>query len=272
MLDFSPPDWVSLAHAADFDAVGVRVAVASPGEEPWPMTPGSAMLAETLRRIDDTGVAVLDVEIVKLSPDSAEATYEQLFETGQALGARFLNVLADDSDLARVRDNFAALVEQARPYGLRPMIEPMLYMGVRNLSDAVAVAEGTGGGVTVDPLHLQRFGGTPEHLRFLDPDLLGYYQLCDAPLTAPSGLPVPRRMPRGQPGEGSDLQTEARTARLLPGEGQLPLVDIIDAMDPTIPVSVEAPNLALRDEIGALEFARRARQGVRRLLSSRQRT
>jgi sugar phosphate isomerase/epimerase len=272
MLDVAPPDWVTLAHDAGFDAVGIRVAAASPGEEPWPMAPGSPMLAETLRRLDDTGIGVLDVEIVKLSPNSAEATYQPLFETGQALGARFLNVLADDPDLTRVRDNFAALVEQAQPYSLRPVIEPMIYMSVRNLRDAVLVAQGTGGGVTVDPLHLQRFGGSPDELHSLDPGLFGYYQLCDAPLEAPSDVPRPRRMPRGQPMEGSsDLQMEARAARLLPGEGELPLTEIVDAMDPTIPVSVEAPNLELRDEIGASEFMRRARQGVRRLLSARQR-
>jgi len=103
------------------------------------MAPGSPMLAETMRRLDDTGMGVLDVEIVKLSPNSAEATYQPLFETGQALGARFLNVLADDPDLVRVRDNFAALVEQAQPYGLRPVIEPMIYMSVRNLRDAVQI-------------------------------------------------------------------------------------------------------------------------------------
>jgi sugar phosphate isomerase/epimerase len=66
-----------------------------------------------------------------------------------------------------------------------------------------------------------------------------------------------------------DARHESRAARLLPGEGELPLEEIVAAMPADIPVSVEAPNHALREEIGALEFARRARAGVARLLSVR---
>ena len=37
--------------------------------------------------------------------------------TAAALGAIFLNVMADDPDLHRARDTFAALVQAARLYG-----------------------------------------------------------------------------------------------------------------------------------------------------------
>jgi sugar phosphate isomerase/epimerase len=269
MLDMAPPDWVTLAAGAGFDAVGIRVAAAGPPEESWPMAVGSPMLAETLRRMDDTGITALDVEIVRLVGDSVPASYEPLFEVGARLRASFVNVMADDPDLARTRDNFHLLAEKARPYGLRPVIEPMTYMRVRSLADAVFVAAGSGGGLTIDPLHLRRFGATPADIRLVDPGLLLYYQLCDAPLEAPSGLVRPHRLPRGQSTDVGDAQLESRAARLLPGEGELPLEEIVAAMPADIPVSVEAPNLALRQEIGALEFARRARAGVGRLLSMR---
>jgi sugar phosphate isomerase/epimerase len=269
MLDVAPPEWVRLAAASGFDAVGIRAAAISAVEEPYPMAVGSPMFAETKRRLADTGVRVLDVELVRLAPDSDPTAHEQLFETGAQLGATFLNVLADDPDLDRIRDNFHALADAALPYGLRPVIEPMVYMRVANLADAIYVAAGSGGGVTIDPLHLHRFGGTPEQLRSVDPALFGFYQLCDAPLQAPVRIPRPRRMPRNQSLEMTDAQFEARAARLLPGEGELPLAEIVAAMPADIPVSVEAPNLALRDAVGAAEFMRRARQGVARLLSTR---
>jgi hypothetical protein len=60
MLDAAPPDWVTLAHDAGFDAAGIRAAAIGPTEEEWPMRVGSMMLAETLRRMSDTGVRVLD--------------------------------------------------------------------------------------------------------------------------------------------------------------------------------------------------------------------
>jgi sugar phosphate isomerase/epimerase len=268
MLDVAPPDLVTVAHDAGFDAVGIRAATIGPAEQVWPMAVGSPMLAETRRRLDDTGLRVLDVEIVRLTPATEPRGYGALFETGAALGARFVNVLADDPDLARARDNFAALAGHAREYGLRPVLEAMIYTKVRSLDDAVRIVEGTVGGVTIDPLHLRRFGGNPAQIRAIDPAFFLYYQLCDAPLRVPRGLPRPRRLPRGQSLDIDDLAFEARAARLLPGEGELPLAEIVAAMPPDIPVSVEAPNQARVTEVGPAGYARLARRSVERLLGT----
>ena len=89
MLDIAPPDWVSLAHDAGFDAVGIRAAAIGPTEEDWPMRAGSPMLAETLRRMDDTGVRVLDAELVRIDPQTVVAKYEPLFETAVGSGRQF---------------------------------------------------------------------------------------------------------------------------------------------------------------------------------------
>jgi len=270
MLDVAPPDWVSLAAETGFDAVGIRVAAVGPTEEPWPMTAGSTMLAETRRRLDDTGVRVLDVELIRLAPESDPGGYESLFDSGARLGASFVNVMADDPDLDRTRDNFARIAESARSYNLRPVIEPMAYMRVSSLADAIFVAHGSGGGVTVDPLHLRRVGATLDQVRAIDRELLLYYQLCDAPLEGPTGLPRPASLPRGQSVEGvSDAQLEARALRLMPGEGELALEDIVAAMPDDIPVSVEAPNLQLTAELGRVEFMHRARQAVDNILRVR---
>jgi hypothetical protein len=112
------------------------------------------MLTETQRRMAATGVTVLDVEVVRLTPDSNPAAYEALFDVGALLGARFVNVLPDDPDLGRLRDSFHILADKARPYGLRPTLEPTAYTSVRSLADAAFVAAGSGGGITIDPLHL----------------------------------------------------------------------------------------------------------------------
>jgi len=118
------------------------------------MRVGSPMLAETLRRMDDTGVRVLDAELVRIDPQTAVARYGPLFETAAALGASFINVMADDPNLHRATDTFASLVEAARPYGVRPAIEAIPYMHVKTLPDAAALVgtrgragPGTGGGV-----------------------------------------------------------------------------------------------------------------------------
>jgi sugar phosphate isomerase/epimerase len=269
MLDTAPPDWVSLAHEAGFDAVGIRAAAIGPTEEEWPMRAGSPMLAETLRRMADTGVRVLDAEIIRIDPHTVIAKYEPLFETGAALGASFINVMGDDPDLDRAQDTFAALAAATRPYGLRPAIEAIPYMQTKTLSDAAVLIGESGGGIIIDPLHLQRGGGSPGDTESLDPKLIAYCQLCDAPLAAPHDLPRPRELPRGQSVEGiTDLALEARAVRLLPGDGELPLAEVIAALPAGLAFSVETPNVALLAALGPVEFLHRARQAVTRLLAT----
>jgi sugar phosphate isomerase/epimerase len=267
MLDVAPPQWVGVAAYAGFDAVGIRVAVAASGEAPWPMTVGTPMLAETVSRLDDTGVEVLDVEIIRLTPDTTVAAARPLLEVGALLGARFVNVIAADSDLKRAKDTFAEIAEAAAGYGLRMVVEAISYTPVSTLDDALLLVKGSAGGIIVNPLHLHRSGGTPEQLVTVDPAMLGYCQLCDAPSDPPHGLSRPSRLPRGQSPDVTDAQLESRAMRLLPGEGDLPLRELVAVMPTSLPISVEAPNLALLQQLGPFGFARRARESVSRLLA-----
>jgi sugar phosphate isomerase/epimerase len=268
MLDVSPPEMVAIAHETGFDAVGLRVAAASPGEEPWPMSPGSPMVRETVRRMDATGVRVLDVEVLRVDGETAREDYEATLEVGAELGARYLTVNVDDPDLERASETFAALVAAARPYGIRPLMEPIPYTEVSNLEEAIRVVESSdGGGLLLDTLHFQRYGGTLEQLRSVSPDHFAYLQLCDAPLAPPEGLPRPLHLPRGQSTDGTDLQLESRAMRLLPGYGELPLREMLAALPGGIPISVEAPVLSLRKDYGPLEFARLARRAVEDVIS-----
>lgn len=267
MLDVSPPEWVSLVAEAGFEAVGIRIGAASPTEEPWPITEGSPMLKETLSRLDATGVVVQDVELIRLTPESNPAEFKPLFDVGAVLGARFFNVMVDDPDLDRGHDIFAALSELAHACGLRACMEGISYMAVRNLEAARRILAGTKGGLIVDPLHMSRARDTPAELSKIPPETLAYLQLCDGPATVPTGLPRPDRLPRGQAADVSDAQLESRAARLLPGDGEMPVAEIVAAVPADLPVSVEAPNLAQADELGRLEFLKRARRLARDVLA-----
>jgi sugar phosphate isomerase/epimerase len=269
MLDVSPPELVTIAREAGFDSVSPRVSTSAPGEEPWPMTPGSPMLQETVRRLDDTGIRVLAIEVVRIGPDTRREDYERTLETGARLRARYMTVNCDDPDVERACETFAALTAEAIPYGLRPVIEPIVYTQVSNLDEAIYIAERSGGGgILLDTLHFQRYGGRLEQLRSVNPQLLSYVQLCDAPLAPPSGLPRPLKLPRGQSTDGNDLQLESRAMRLLPGDGELPLAEFLAALPEGIPVSVEAPVLSLWETLTPVEYARRAREAVESVVSA----
>ena len=189
MLDLAPPEFVAVAAGAGFDAVGLRVAPVSPGEQAWPVAPGSPMLAETMRRCGGTGLFVLDVEAIPLGPGSDLAGCEAVLETAAVLGARYLNVICDDPDTGRFADRLAELVRLARPYRVRPVIEFTAWRPIRTLASAVAIARGSdGAGLLLDTLHIQRCGVTAAELAAVDQALLGYLQLCDAPARPPHGM------------------------------------------------------------------------------------
>ena len=269
LLDIAPPDFVGLAAGAGFDAVGLRIAPATADESPWPMSPGSRMLADTVARCQDTGVTVLDAEMIRLTPRTDLVAAEAVLEAAAELKASHLTTIGEDPDLTRLCERFAELTRMAAPYGVRPLIEFMAYKTVRTLDDAVAIAAGSGGGVLLDALHIQRCGADIAQIARMDRALLGYVQLCDAPLEPPgeAGLPGDRVLPRGQTPDGGAAAREARAGRLLPGEGSLPLTELLSVLPATIPVAVEAPRLSLRDRLTPAEVAARARRSLDQVLA-----
>jgi sugar phosphate isomerase/epimerase len=270
LLDIAPPDFVTLAAGAGFDAVGLRIAPATADESPWPMSPGSRMLADTVTRCRDTGVTVLDTETIRLTPRTDLAAAEAVIQAAAELNAPHLTTIGEDPDLARLSERFAELTRMAAPYGVRPLIEFMAYKTVRTLNDAVAIAARSGGGgVLLDALHIQRCGADIGQIARTDHGLLGYVQLCDAPLEPPveAGLPGDLVLPRGQTPDGGAAALEARAGRLLPGEGALPLTELLSALPAALPVAVEAPRLSLRDQLTPAQFAARARRSLDQVLT-----
>lgn len=250
LIGLAPPEFVNVAASAGFAAVGLRISPAAAGEEPWPMSPRSPMLAETVQRCIGAGVEVLDVEAIRLGPRPADC--EPFLESAATLGARYLNAICEDPDLGRLSDHFGELVRLAEPYGVRPVIEFMAYRSVHTLADAVAIATRSGGGgILVDALHVWRCGVDLGQLAHVDPGLVAYLQLCDAPRSPPP-----------------DAVREARAGRLLPGQGELPLCDLLASVPDTIPVAVEAPHPA--SQLSLAEFAVRARRALESVLAKEQ--
>lgn len=283
MLDVAPPDFVSLAAAAGFGSVGLRVAPVTPAEEPWPMSPGSPMLAQTVARCADTGVRVHAVEAIALGPGADATGHEPVLETAAALGAGYVNVICEDPDTERFASLVAALAELGRPYGVRPVIECTAWRPLWRLADAVGICRRSGGQILLDSLHVQRCGIPLAEIAALDPALLSYLQLCDAPLRPPRRSPHepshesssrwpshepqdPETVPPGQrPVPDDERLTEARAMRLLPGDGELPLAGLLGALPADLLVSVEAPNAAAVAAAGPAAYAAQAGQAARAL-------
>jgi sugar phosphate isomerase/epimerase len=261
MLDVAPPDLVRAAATAGFDFVGLRVAVGGPAEERWPLAPGSPMLRETLSCLHDTGLYVSDVDVLVLREATVPADLEPALVTAAELGAGYGIVMVDD-DPDRAGDTLAALTPLAAAHGVRLLVEPMSYRPVRTVDQALAlVARAPGAGIMIDPLHLARAGEGAAQVRRLDPGLVPCLQLCDGPLRTPRRLPRGRLLPRGQSAGADVRQHEARAWRLPPGEGELPLAELVGAR-PFARIGVEAPNLALSSSFDPVAIARMQLEGM----------
>jgi sugar phosphate isomerase/epimerase len=260
VLDTTPPDLVTAAAAAGFRTIGIRLtATPSVGIPPYDMLSDGPLLRETLRRLGDTGVSVLDTEFLRFEPERSVGVPEGFLEVSARLGARNVLVMSAEPEEARTIERFCELCDRASPYGLHVCLEFAVYTGVRTLADAARVvvrSKRSNASVLIDALHFSRSGGLPAHIAQVDPALFRYAQICDASADMPG------------PGDTPALVREARTGRLLPGEGALPLAELVAALPDTLPLAVEAPRRATA-ELPAAERARRAYQALSALLLAR---
>lgn len=229
-LEFAPVPWVRLAARAGFKGVGLRMHPATPDGVSWPVMAGTAAHRELREVMAGEGVAVLDVEFIPVVPTLDPASFVPLFEAAASLGARCVSVSGDDADAARLAANLAALAGLAQPFGLRIDLEFMRWRHVGTLAQARAAIERAAHpnlALVIDALHLSRAGSTPQDVAALPPASIGIVQLCDAPATLPSS--------------DDEAIHEARTARLAPGDGALPLDALLRALAPDVALSVEMP-------------------------------
>jgi sugar phosphate isomerase/epimerase len=251
-IECAPPELVTVAATAGFNAVGMRLLPARATDAPPPIIGDTPMRRETLQRMTDTGISVLDIEVIWLQPEMRPTDYEAMFETGAVLGAKRVLVASGDSDENRMADNLGALCDLAKPYRLSLDIEFIRWTPLIDLDMALRILAKAGrpnAGVLVDCLHAARAGVPPAAMAKIDPARLGYFQLCDAPAEAPE-----------------DLAHEARFNRLAPGEGGLPLRAVIAALPHDLPISVEAPLVVAG--AGPSERARLLYEATRRVLET----
>jgi len=258
VLDTTPPELVAVAAAAGFRTIGIRLtATPSVGIPPYDILREGPLLRETLLRLRETGVSVLDTEFLRFEPEYPVGIPESFLEVSARLGARNVLVMSAEPEEARTVERFCELCDRAVRYGLHVWLEFAIYTGVRTLAQAahiVAQSKRSNASVLVDALHFSRSGGTPAHIAHVDPSLFRYAQICDASADMPGS------------GDAPGLIREARTGRLLPGEGALPLAELVAALPDALPLAVEAPCRATAD-LPAVERAKRAHQALSALLS-----
>jgi sugar phosphate isomerase/epimerase len=225
----TPEDTVSAAAFGGFDSVGLWV-------EPPNWT--AATTRAVRQRLADTGLRALDVEVIWIKPGPDDPNHFRLIDIGAEVGAANVLVVAADPDFGNVAARFQRLCEHAGADGPRVAMEFGLFTDLGTLDQTLGVlnrVDHPAKSILIDTLHLHRSGATPADIGRVPPGLIAYSQFCDA------GASLPDLSNRAA------VRAEAVDGRLNIGEGILPLAEVLGAMPPRLPLSIEVRSKALRD-------------------------
>lgn len=254
--DAGPVETVRIAAATGYQMAGLRILpAAAAGEPDYPLLTDDRLLAEVRRAMDETGVAIGDVEIIRLKPENDWDLFTRFVDRCHALAARHVLVAGDDPERDRLTASFARFCDMAAGAGLTADLEFMPWTAVPDLRAALAVVEGAGranGGVLADALHIDRSATTLAEVAALPPARVNYVQFCDG------------AVPYDPSHEG--LIRIARGERLFPGMGGIDLIGLARAIPPGVTISVEVPHLALASKIDATARAEMAMAATRGIL------
>ena len=227
--EFPPEQVVASAAAAGFNAVGIWY-----DADIW-----SEQLTRTLARaLQEQHLIALDIEVVWFHPGEKIDCHDRIIDIAAEIGARNILCVSSEPDIKDTQRRFEHLCRRAEGTGIRIVLEFLSLTTIKTLDQALEVIRAVdhrAGGILIDALHLTRNGSIAADLDKLDPQLLPYLQLCDAKL---------------QPDDSSTegLIDDAIYQRCLPGEGELPLTDLLNAFDHQVPVSLEIRSRQLMDQ------------------------
>jgi len=236
-IDVPPLEFVRLSGEIGYAAVGLRLHPAFQGAPFYSLRSGSAEMRSVKVALQQAGIAVYDIEFVVIDEAFSASELLPVLESAGELGARRLSVCGDDPDRSRFAANLTVLAELAAEFGMAVDLEIMPWRRIGTLAaaaEAVEATRRTNIGVLIDALHLSRSGAVPADLRSVSKELVRSVQLCDAVAERPT--------------DNAALVAEARGGRLLPGQGALPLQDLLRVVPSDATLSVEVPNNGLPAE------------------------
>lgn len=243
-----PIEHVKAAAAAGYDAAGLRLIAPYGLDLAHPIVGNRALVGELKAVAAGLGVSFFDGEVFTLRPDSDVDSWLPVLETAAEFSMPLMQITSEDHEPGRAADNLGRIADHAARHDIKIAIEFMRWRAAATIEDAARLAKESGrgnAGVLLDALHLSRSGGGPAAVAALPRETVLYLQICDAPAL--------------QPADTAACIAEARGARLLPGEGELWLAELMAVLPPDIPISIETPHQG----DSRLSFAERAERGMR---------
>jgi sugar phosphate isomerase/epimerase len=232
VLGMHPVEFVHLTADLGCRHVGMGLTpiVALPDAPTWSMRDDAALRREVAAALKERDVSIAVGEGFLCWPNTELRDAGPDIDLLAELGARRVNMVALDPDPARCLDQAGAFAELAGARGLDATVEFLPNTPIGSLLAALKAVADIGRpnfSVLVDMMHLVRSGGTAAELAAADPALIGHVQICDVPLVGTM-----------------DYGAEAAAERLPPGEGELPLLDLLAALPAGRIIGIEVPMMS----------------------------
>jgi len=208
----------------------------------WSLPDAPALRREMIAAMRDTGVAIGLGEGFRAHADEDVEGQIPSLDLMAELGALRINAIGLDPDRSRCFDQLAKLAGLVAERGMVFTVEFCPGFAVGTFGDVMELIDHIGPGscrLLLDTMHFCQTGGSVDRIAKLDPDAIGYVQLADSPAHVPE----------------SEYMNFAMFERCVPGTGELPLRELIEALPEDVTISVEVPNLAALRSLGAHEHA-----------------
>jgi len=252
-----PLAFAALAAEAGCDAIGLfarRIEINPMGFPDWSLIDDAGLRRDLAKALGDLGLTLAIGEGCAIAPGREVESCRPILDAFAELQARRLNLISFEPDLARDFDQMARFAELAAGAGMDVCVEFSARPGRPKLDAFVDRIERTGMAnlsALVDAMHFFGAGQSVGDLAAHPPGLFTHLQLCDIRWDAVS-----------------DYMEAALHERLPPGEGALPLVDLLVALPADVAVSLEVPQTnSHRSGVPPLERLRQAAEKSRAVLT-----
>ncbi len=179
-------------------------------------------------------IGFLDVEVLWIPAGGAlDDGHKLIADVGVRLGADHLLVVSDEDDPEALAPALEQISAWCQGTSLKPMLEFLRITAVQSLGQArelLAAADAHRFGILIDSLHLAR---SREYGVALNAAQHSYIQLCDGPAACDDSRDA--------------LLIDALDLRYAPGEGELPLEQLLAALPEDVPLSLEVRSKWYRD-------------------------
>jgi sugar phosphate isomerase/epimerase len=237
LFGMPPTEHIALASSLGcrFIGIGLRaMRYYNPhGYPDWSLRDDAGLRRDMIAMMADQGVAIGLCEGFSVGREGQVRNQAGDLDLAAELGSQRINAVSVGRDLGQALDGFAVITEMAAQRGLETVTEigPGAISTLESALEALRYVGRPDFKLLIDTMHFFRFGGTTQALAKVNPDAIGYVQLCDVPLRC----------------EHSTYMEEALHERLVPGEGELPLAEFARLIPSEVVVSVEVPRRSLAE-------------------------